>query len=349
MTARLHTAFTFLFPVLLAILVIEILGTVYPVPHIFIDTYQYLVAGRFDLTTINNRTPFYGWLMLGLFHLGGPMLIVRFQLALWMSCILAAVQLTLKLTESRWRAGMVGVALVICETAMMVTLPANWFLLTDAPYAEGITLGLLLILLGGITSKQWPILLAALLIGLANVMRPVMIGAVLASFGIMLSVSLCKKYAHRGRIIVLALVILWTPSAILSGVYHAKYGTFNLSTQFGQSIMQYTLLLTKPEDRVFADPELNRAFHQTLNERRAPEGHRGEDPFLLSPGKWLELSKFYSSIVGSDIGPHLRTKISALSEQVMLVNIRQHPMEYTSTSLHFTFRPLFLSFTKHLS
>lgn len=326
------TMLTILVPALLGVFVILLFGDTYTAPIIFPDTFGYLAgAAPHPIEAVaGTRTPVYGWLMLLAFQWGNPMLIVWAQQALWLACIAAATALVLLLTESVWRAIATGALLIVSDIITMHLLPSTWFLLTDAPAALCTTLGLLLILSGVASKYRCAVWIGALLIGFSNVLRPLFVGSIVGSVGIIACVLLMREINFR-RAIATALFCLWIPTVTLSIYNKTHFGSFSLSSVIGRFLMTYTLVLLEPGDKIFDDAKLNAALHETVRTGIAPAQYRGLDAYDITVGnKWHELSQFYGSMMPDDDIAVMRFKVATISKMVMTRNVMQHPGKYAS-------------------
>ncbi len=317
-----------LVPTGLAVVVIVLAGRVFTAPVVFPDTFGYLAAGMFNPVVGGFRTPTYGWLLTLALRLQIPMLPVILQCILWIACIAGSALLTWRLTRSVVKGALAGAGMVFLEVVLMHHLPANWYYLTDAPYAALLTLGLVFMLLGMSQVQNKTEWVGALLIGSANLIRPLLAGSLTGSVATIV-IARATGGNVLSRRVGISLALLWAPVLVLCMVNGLAYGSFSSSSQSGMFLMLTAMELAEPGDTVFHDPELNRAFHAVITQKKAPADHLGTDPYSINTAPdWHALSSFYGSIVGEMPVSEMRFSVGRLSSLVTLRLALLHPVAY---------------------
>ena len=326
MRERYITKIAVLFPTLLAVLVAVAMSRLYVAPFVVPDTNSYLNAAA-GSSQLGFRTPFYGTLLLWSMALGHPMLMVWLQVLSWIACITMSTLIVLSFTRSVWRSVIVGILMVASEVVTMHLLPAQWFLLTDALYADWLTLGLLLILLSFRHRISWVLLTGTLFIGIANLVRPLMVGLLVATLLVVVTAMIERGYFRRW--IIVGLLVLWLPTVTQSWVRGQTMATQEMTPLIGLHQVLYTMALLQPDDRVFTDQNVNDAFHAAVRQRKVLPGFEGANPFFFPKAYSVyPILQFYASrSKEKDLGK-LRYAIASQSVGVTRQLILRHPLRY---------------------
>ena len=322
-----------------SILVCMVLWRVYPYGFIYPDSAGYLSSTlEFHLWEPGfyeaERTPLVGIVFWMALHSRESTVWVYWFNAL---CFSLTITLVCRLGMLLWkdiRAGIaLGLSALAAEVWAMNVLMAQTAVLSDPMYINALLMGSLLSLCGIIGGTKTERVAGALLLGVASLIRPLLVPLLLWSpfFAI--------AYRRTWKTSALLLALLLLPTLLWSARNQIVYRSFAPSGLVGVHIMTHIQTLIRPEDRVFDDPTVNRDFHETIRTLKLPPGHEAADPMGSPQGSLSNaMLAFYTSLTPRFIAKHgqvmpgdesqLVFEMSRISTAVAWKVIRLHPLAY---------------------